>query len=382
MQQLTTAPITFFPRKTQPKEGELPPGLQLRDLMIYIKTTETCQLNCDHCFTNGTNGRKIYFDPDRTIDWLKRLKAAAPSLTGGSIAFHGGEPMLAPIADLRRVWAECKDLWSNVWWSTTTNLVYTLDDEKRAFFKEAFTHGIATSWDKGIRFANQKQEDLWHKNVQLLQEDGHQITVMVSLSKSVLAMPVEEFLDWFISLNVPYLHLERITPNGNARLHDDLIPTNAELDDWFMNLWNASLKVSAHHKFANLFFNSILSSFVNTSHSGCRCRSCEKKIFTVNADGAIGGCPNSAVDNTFGTIDDSIYHLLTAPGRIDNIICESERNPVCYTCDVYDVCNGDCHQLAWDGDVCASPKQLMRHIKQQNNINLYREVLDTFVGGE
>lgn len=374
-------PITFFPRKKSASTA-VPINLQLSDLMIYLKTTETCQLNCDHCFTNGTNGRKIYFNPDATIDWLTRLHAASPVITGGSIAFHGGEPMLAPVADMRRVWEACKDLWPNLWWSTTTNLVYTLDDEKREFFKQAFTHGISTSWDKGIRFANQKQEDLWLKNVRTLKDDGHKITLMVSLSKSVLDIPVREFLDWVDSVGIDYLHLERITPNGNAVSNAHIMPTNAELDAWFLELWHATLEKKTYERFMNLFVDGILSSFVTSTHSGCRCRSCEKKIFTLNADGTIGGCPNSAVDNTFGHINDDIVDLLTSPGRVENIMCESQRNPLCYTCDVYDICNGDCHQLAWDGDVCASPKSLMRELKQNNNINLYREVLGTFVGGE
>lgn len=381
MQSTISQPITFFPRK-QASTAVVPIGLQLNDLMIYLKTTETCQLNCDHCFTNGTNGRKIFFDPDRMIDWFQRLHAVAPTVTGGSVAFHGGEPMLAPIADMRKVWLACKDLWPNIWWTTTTNLVYNLDDEKRAFFKEAFTHGISTSWDKGIRFANQKQEDLWRKNLNILREDGHKITLMISLSRSVLEIPVHEFLQWVADLGIDYLHLERITPNGNALLNSQIVPSNAELDKWFVDLWHAGLELKSHEKFMNLFFDSILSSFVSSTHSGCRCRSCEKKIFTINADGTIGGCPNGAVDSTFGHINDDLVDLLTSPGRVENIVCESERNPLCYTCDVYDICNGDCHQLAWEGDLCASPKSLMRHFKTENNLELYRDVLGSFVGGE
>lgn len=380
---MLSAPVTFFPRKRQAvSEGALPEGLQLRDLMIYLKTTETCQLNCEHCFTNGTNGRKIYFDPDRTIDWFHRMHQASPNVTGGSVAFHGGEPMLAPIADMRKVWSQCKDLWPTVWWSTTTNLVYTLDDEKRQFFKEAFTEGIATSWDKGIRFANEKQEQLWAKNVRTLKDDGHKVTLMISLSKSIVDMDPEQFLLWIEDTGIDYLHLERITPNGNAVRNPQIMPSNVELDAWFVKLWDASLKLGTHKKFANLFFNGILSSFVLMAHSGCRCRSCEKKIFTINADGTIGGCPNSAVDNTFGRIEDNIIDLLTSPGRVENIVCETQRNPLCYSCDVYDICNGDCHQLAWEGDVCASPKSLMRRLKAEQDLTTYRSVLGTFVGGE
>lgn len=358
------------------------PGMQLADIMVYLKTTETCQLNCSHCFTNGINGRKIYFDPSKTIDWFHRLHSVQPGITGGSVAFHGGEPFLAPVNDMRRVWKECKDFWPEVWWTTTTNLVYNLDDEKRSFMKEALHRGISTSWDKGIRFDNEKQEQLWYKNVRTLQDDGHKLTLMISLSRSVLAQDPKEFLQWVIDLGIPYLHLERITPNGNAILNREIMPSNRELDEWFVRLWDASIELEAHKKFANLFVNGVLSSFVTATHSGCRCRGCEKKIFTLNADGTIGGCPNSAVDNTFGTIDDDIVRLINSEGRLENILCEAQRNPLCYTCDVYDVCNGDCHQLAWEGDVCASPKSLMRRFKKENNLELYRGVLDGFIGAE
>jgi len=358
------------------------PQLMLTELMVYLKTTETCQLNCAHCFTNGINGRKIYFDPARTIDWFHRLHAVNPTLAGGSVAFHGGEPMLAPIADMRRTWEACKDLWPTVWWTTTTNLVYKLDDEKRLFFKECFTDGISTSWDKNIRFDNEKQEALWAKNVQTLLDDGHKITLMVSLNRAITDMNPEDFLRWVGDIGVHYLHLERITPNGNATRNPHILPSNKELDAWMLRLWDASLKLGTHKYFANLFLNGILSSFVSLTHSGCRCRSCEKKIFTLNADGTIGGCPNSAVDNTFGTMEDDIFSLLSSEGRIENIACETQRNPLCYTCDVYDVCNGDCHQLAWEGDVCASPKSLMRRFKAENNREQYEMFLNGFIGKE
>jgi radical SAM protein with 4Fe4S-binding SPASM domain len=160
------------------------------------------------------------------------------------------------------------------------------------------------------------------------------------------------------------------------------MPTNLELDAWMLELWNASIELETHKYFGNLLFDSMLTSFVNTTHSGCRCRSCEQKIFTLNADGTIGGCPNSAVNNTFGNINDDIYDLLSSEGRLENIACESNRNPNCYGCDVFDICNGDCHQLAWQGDVCAAPKSLMRRFKQENNTKLYQTVLGGFIGEE
>ena len=46
----------------------------MKNALIYLKTTETCQLDCSHCFTSGSRGRKIYFDVDKTVDWFRRLK--------------------------------------------------------------------------------------------------------------------------------------------------------------------------------------------------------------------------------------------------------------------------------------------------------------------
>jgi radical SAM protein with 4Fe4S-binding SPASM domain len=382
MHLLTEQPIKFYRPAEKSKPLDINPMLIPTSLMIYLKTTETCQLNCKHCFTNGINGKKVYFDPDKVIDWFHRLHDVAPNMQGGSIAFHGGEPFLAPVEDMRKVWEACKDLWPNIWWSATTNLVYKLTDDKRQFLLDACSQGISTSWDKNMRFDNDKQEELWRQNVKTLLEDGHNITLNISINRDIVEMDPKELIQFIIDLGVQWVQLERITPDGNAVLNETVMPSNKELDDWMLRLWHASVEMEAHKYFGNLLFDSVLTSFVNTTHSGCRCRSCEQKIFTLNADGTIGGCPNGAVNNTFGYLEDDIHSLLKSEGRLENIVCESQRNPNCYGCEVYDICNGDCHQLAWQDNICAAPKSLMKHFKEENNLELYKSVLGGFVGVE
>ena len=65
--------------------------------MVYLKTTDTCQLDCKHCFTNGKNGAKGWFDEIKTVEFFKRLKQKFPHYNNANISFHGGEPMLCPI---------------------------------------------------------------------------------------------------------------------------------------------------------------------------------------------------------------------------------------------------------------------------------------------
>lgn len=377
-------PLTFFGIKkaTNQMVNRISPMLVPTSLMIYLKTTETCQLNCKHCFTNGTNGRKIYFDPDTVIDWFKRMHQVAPNIQGGNIAFHGGEPFLAPVEDMRKVWMACKDLWPSVWWTATTNLTYKLTEEIRSFMKEALFNGISTSWDRNMRFDNDKQEQLWRENLRTLIGDGHNVTLNISINRAIIEMNPNDLIEFIKDLGVQHVHFERITPNGNANMNPEIFPTNLELDQWMVKLWDASVTSQSHKYFTNTLFESVLSSFIHTTHSGCRCRSCEQKIFTLNADGTIGGCPNSAVENTFGRLSDDIVDLLSSEGRLENIACESQRNPNCYGCEVFDICNGDCHQLAWQDNVCAAPKSLMKRIKSEKDYTLYKDILNKFIGVE
>ena len=55
----------------------------MKSAMIYLKTTETCQLDCSHCFTSGSLGRKIYFDVDKTIDQIDNLGGSIKAIEQG-----------------------------------------------------------------------------------------------------------------------------------------------------------------------------------------------------------------------------------------------------------------------------------------------------------
>ena len=139
--------------------------------MIYVKTTETCQLNCKHCFTSGINGRKIYFNPSQTAAWVKKLKTAYPKAEM-HYEFHGGEPFLAPVSDMEHFIKETKDLWDYSSYGITSNLVFKLTQDKIDFIKDSLDNRLGTSWDSSIRFDNNKQRILWENNVKKLKALG------------------------------------------------------------------------------------------------------------------------------------------------------------------------------------------------------------------
>jgi len=343
--------------------------------MFYLKTTETCNLNCKHCFTNGTNGPKVYWNHLKLISWIKNFaEYRKDSLQTDTLhcEFHGGEPFLVPLFQMQNVWENCKDLFPNMTWGATTNLVYKMDDDMIPFIRQCLNNRIATSWDPKIRFDNHKQSDLWLKNVKTLVDEGIDVKLFISVTKDTIAIEPIELLRWVKSLGIKELSLERLTGNGNANLHPKIFPTNLEQDDWFLKMHHQSEEHGCKEWFENEFLQSIYDKFdTGFLKGGTFCRDCEEKLFTINATGTISGCPNSAPEFQFGTLDDDIKTLINSPIRIENIACERSRDPRCYSCDVFEYCGGDCHQLSWQDDVCGAPKSLMRFLKNNQKTKVW-----------
>lgn len=335
--------------------------------MFYLKTTETCNLNCSHCFTNGINGAKVYWDVEKLTDWLHRFRnEQGKESDTAHCEFHGGEPFLVPVQQMKTVWENCKDLWDRMSWGCTTNLVFKMYDEHVEFIKGPLGNRIGTSWDPKIRFANNKQYKLWHSNVKRLLAEGVTVRLFISVTKDTIAYDPKVLLRWIRRLGVQEVSFERLTNNGSARKFPNIFPTNLELDEWFLRMHERSEKIGARNWFENDFLENVYAKFeTGFNKCGTFCRDCEEKLFTINGDGTISGCPNSAPEFQFGHIDDSIKSLINSPRRIRNILEERARNPKCFTCDVFKYCGGDCHQLEWQDDVCGAPKSLMRKLMEE-----------------
>lgn len=345
--------------------------------MFYLKTTETCNLNCKHCFTNGINGPKIYWNPDKVIDWIHRFRKSSNSFDTVHCEFHGGEPFLVPTNEMFHVYEQCKDLWPLITWGATTNLVFKLTQEHIDLIKGPFKNRIATSWDPKIRFATENQSKLWMNNIKTLLDEGVTVRLFISVTKDTINFEPITLLNWIKNLGVHEVSFERLTNNGNAKQFPDIFPSNKELDDWFLKMHYQSEEHNARDWFDNDFLETIYSKFESGfTKGGTFCRDCEEKLFTLNADGTIAGCPNSAPEQHFGHIDTDIDILLTSPQRLNNIACERNRNPECYSCEVFKHCGGDCHQLEWQDNICGAPKSLMKELanKYINSKIEYKEI--------
>ena len=54
--------------------------------------------------------------------------------------------------------------------------------------KDPLGNRCGTSWDPNIRFANEKQSNLWRKNVETLVSEGITIKLFISVTKDTLIL--------------------------------------------------------------------------------------------------------------------------------------------------------------------------------------------------
>lgn len=286
--------------------------------------------------------------------------------------------MLAPPELMFDVYDQLKGLWPNMRWTVQTNLTYPLTDGKLQVFEKICNKSLGTSWDVNMRWrGNLNQQLQWESNVRQLNADGYNLTVMICVDRDVIAMEPIDVINKMIDLGFAHVAFERITVNGNARFAmQDIMPSNSEQDQWFAKMWQQSVEHQTYEKIHNVFFDSVIAELVYNAHTGYRCRDCEQRILTINADGTVGGCPNGAAETQFGTISDSASKLMTSEGRMCNIQSEIIRHPLCSICPVFDVCNGDCHQLSWEGNVCAAPKTMMIEMKHKQDLALFDKFIN------
>lgn len=318
---------------------------------IYIKTTEACNLRCKHCYIGDNRNKINFFNEDKVIDWLKRYKDVYKEDL--YISFHGGEPFIAPINKVLKI---CK-AFSNEKLDATSNLLilnkditnliktYFRDDNNEPFVK--------TSWDWKIRF-NNSQELEWINNVKKLLSENIKVKVNICLTKSLIEdwEPIN-LITYLSNIGIKEIHFERLSYNT---IEDkNLIPDYDKQDEWMLKFYlsNTKLKVDNFEelKYAagHIFID-------------CRKRQCMNNVITINANGTIGACPNTSIKYWYTTVNNEI-ETIPCYKHCELIKKEQDKNPQCYYCELYTMCNGDCCQLSWINNKCPAFKKLMKQIK-------------------
>jgi len=311
---------------------------------VYLKPTNKCNLKCAHCYHTIVNGKDTMNDDvlDRSINWINNL--ASKDHVNGQL--HGGEPLLYPIDKLHRA----VDSTPYVNWCITSNLVYNLNDDIISLFNKMKPFGddrrfIQTSWDYLIRFKN-KQQQLWEDNVKTIIDSGITVQPTICLTPVFLTNYTPgQIFEYLKQLGINRVEFERITNTGRAA-NGSFRPKNKDIDSWMSDAFDCYKQYDIEVTLFESIYHSLHGVFL-----GCRARNCTRTVFTINPDGSIAGCPNTAdyAPNNIKTV--KIY-----PSKLTSV--EQQRSLGCYSCRFFEYCRGDCFQLQWDETGCPGLKSI------------------------
>lgn len=294
--------------------------------------TEKCNLLCRHCFTNSDCTKKdISFNTiQHIVSVLNEVKEPT------DVIFHGGEPILR-CDYIEYILDNIQN--TNITFFITTNLCYKITDRiEKVLFKIG---NISTSYDPiSIRFKTSKRLNLWKYNVNFLKKHVKDLQINSTLTKELIDISPQVFLNDMSSLCPNRLHLERLNLKGRAS--SIAVPKWEDVDNWLLQSYKENKKVGLS---VTLF--DILKQLAIGNKVGCFSRQCSTFTRTINIDGSVAGCPND-------------YENIIMP-KFDNksTFCtkqELNKKGKCLICELYKYCNGDCYQQNWQGDVCAFPK--------------------------
>lgn len=316
---------------------------------IYIKLTNACNLQCKHCYNEIMHNHSFMSTEilNKVFNYIQTFDEKL------DIHLHGGEPLLYNLDILLDFINKTKYLKLN--WTITTNLNYKITEKHLFLFKQMIPYGnnplILTSWDYKIRF-NKENLNLWKANIKILQKNNILVQPIICLT-NVLIKEISPYIlfKYFKHLNIYQFNFERITNTGRA-IENKLRPNNKDLQEWLLQAYKLYEK---DNTLIIPLFEGIKQSLKGI-YLGCRNRSCMKDVITINPDGTLSGCPNTANIN-YGNLNN-----INIKKKEELIQKEKIRNIKCLTCKFFKYCNGDCFQLEFDNTECPGMKSIYQYI--------------------
>lgn len=343
----------------------------MKNKVIYVKTIGTCNLNCDHCFTNGSSGDKTTFNVPDTLSWLSNYINKVGVNNSWHVELHGGEPFLVKVPRLLEFTTGLRKILPSVSIGCTSNLTFPLTDDHLKFIKDELQGQIGTSWDPYIRWTTEVEYERWQTSLERLANIDIYPKVNITITKRLIAEYDPKLLiDTLFDVGVRVVELERLTMDGSAVCSaDGIFPDNDTQDLWFMDLLEYYQLYDIGSKLKILTIDNLIDRLSkNRVHVGTNCRDCEQNLVTINSNGTLATCPNSATQVNYSSIHDDPTVFLSHDKRLTSQVKEKTWDDRCLSCGVFDICGGDCHQLNWDSR-CGGWKRTLHKLTNRSYVD-------------
>lgn len=341
--------------------------------VIYVRVVQSCNLNCDHCFTNGNR------DPFKLAD----LEDVKMYLTGirenvnpqkAVFYIHGGETFLAPLDYLKKVNDMIRDTFdqTDIFIVPQTNLLINIDEKFIKFIHDEYEGEMGISWDHKIRFNNSKfgsSEERFFNNLKKLIDGGVKIAISITVQRHLLELNPVELVKKFEGVKSIDFELLTIFDEKTR----DLKVSNISWANFLKEIVDYYIENETTWSLPQI--DLFTKSLIENKLYRCKCDCCNNRTFTMNPNGTVGLCPDRTY---YKPLSHARELSIDWDSFVDKAIPEiawresKKVNEVCLKCEFFDICGGNCEEsLFVEGeDECPLSKSVIRY--QLENLNEFK----------
>ena len=298
---------------------------QIPSPTLYIRTTNSCNLNCSYCNQKSDN--------DTYIATMNDMVTAIERVNPGKVIFTGGEP-IQPVVDknildvMRYYNSEQRTYWRT---EIMSNLLYDRTDITDALI--SYIDYIQTTWRPSLLVKNSN----FISNLKYIQTVKDTVYIMLTLTEEVITQNIEDLL--YDIKNIIYKKIvlcpELLSFDDTKISEDEEKIYYANADMYMMELFS-KLKLSG-------IKNDLLESWRKAFNEGIplECNVCYSAnafvYYPSQKEDVFRGCPCILSHN--------------------KKIRKRKYMEKCKYCDLYDICKLGCERF---GKICHMPKNTIR----------------------
>ena len=309
---------------------------------IYIKTTNACNLSCEHCFiAKADKADKRMMNTEQVGIIMDKLKTYY-KYDMLQFNWYGGEPMMSGISFFNHILANYKD--ERIIHYLQTNL--TLINEKwYPIIEKLFDGSICTSYDLSRRLGDSYDAfyQKWWKTYEKTKEQ-FDIVVRITITKETTQKGASWVTDIIGQLDANIIILDYFFPNGTKKKNKKklFVPYH----DYYAFAENIKRLCREKHPNTTVEINNNIRkvSTVN-GDDGHFCSTCADNMLVIEPDGSVYNCiiMSGEEEHYIGNIlHDDVEDIIFSTKNIEHIV--KQKSFYC-DCEHYQNCNGGCYLI-------------------------------------
>lgn len=320
---------------------------------FFFQLTNKCNMKCKHCFTIHNKQDMSIMIMNKGIEYVCN-KINETNENEYFVNFLGGEAGLYDQTLIKECIIKIREQTHNktIKFIYQSNLTYVLSENHLDVFK--MVDFINTSYDYQVRFNNGEQ-DIWERNIKLLQELGCEIGLTMVLTKPFINhFTPHKLLEMIKSLNIKTIEFNRLFDTLDGNTLDSIRPKNSDVNEWLYQLF---LYVRKNKIDINIKTLKCIEDSFNHNHYNDHCRTCCAENITIQPNGNVITC---MLDNKF-----PIYNLITQKemNSVKDVCYKESLLPTkCKDCQYLKWCKGNCHHYTHDESGCPTSTKIYDYL--------------------